>query len=78
MERKVLWNRPQVCKIAGEPVYTSKCGRYRIEKLAMWSYNTQVVYRTIILATGRRIENDRLAKAKDEAEFNNDPNWEPS
>jgi len=82
MERKVRWSRPVIEKRTDEPVYTSKCGRYRIQKDHKASgrngYFNTVVYGTTIVATGKTIWTDTLRDAKDEAEYDNDPNWEPS
>ena len=80
MERKVLWSKP-----TGDDwnrVYTSKCGRYRIAKKHYASgrngYFNTVVYKLIIVATDDPSNHDSLRDAKDEAEMNNDPNWEPA
>jgi hypothetical protein len=84
MERKVLWSKPTTGKRADEPIYTSKCGRYQIQKDHMASLSGRnghfgvVVYRLTILATGAKTEHDTLRDAKDEADMDNDPNWEPS
>ena len=82
MERKVRWNRPVTDRL-DKVNYTSKCGRYRIEKRMYASgrnghFNT-VVYKTYVVGTVVAIgDNDKLAEAKDEAEYHNDSNWEPS
>ena len=82
MERKVLWSRPVTERREDEPVYTSKCGRYRIEKKhyasARNGHFANVAYKTTILASGLFSVTDSLRDAKDEAEYDNDPNWEPS
>ncbi len=87
MERKVAWNKPVprtvgksqiVCK--GEFVHASKCGRYTITKEvtsgARRGFNG-VRYVFTLVATGKKTYCDSLEEAKDEAEFDNDPAWEP-
>jgi hypothetical protein len=82
MERKVFWNRP-VTDALDRVSYTSKCGRYRIEKKQYASgrnghFNT-VAYKTYRVGQAVAIgENDTLVQAKDEAEYHHDRNWEPN
>lgn len=68
----VQWGRPvAVSDVQGEYDYTSKCGRWRIEKRRMSSarnghYNA-VNFRLLDLATGKASNHDRLFDAKDHA-----------
>ena len=82
MERKVSWNKP-VTDPLGRVSYTSKCGRYRIEKKQYASgrngYFNTVAYKTYLVGQTVALgENDKLVTAKDEADYHNDPNWEPT
>lgn len=81
MKRNVRWSVPKTDGL-GRVSYASKCGRYRIEKKQYASgrngYFNTVAYKTFLIATGKELgENDKLVTAKDEADYHNDPNWEP-
>ena len=83
----VKWSKPEPVRagksqliMEGEFEYRSKCGRFLIKKDHMSSsrghFNT-VVYKFTVVATGKSRTCDTLAEAKQEANWEIDPNWEP-
>jgi hypothetical protein len=80
MQRTIKWNR--ACKqINGDSLYLSKCGRFRIRQVRFASgrgfFNT-IAYKLISADGAAEVEADTLANAKDEAEYLNNPDWEPA
>ena len=79
MDRKVSWGRPTGDE--WERSYASKCGRYTIRRRRFSSarngHFASIGY-VVTLPSGKTATHDLLVDAKDEAEFDNDPNWEPS
>lgn len=83
MGENLRWCRPVEDK-TGKLVRLSKCGRYSIVKRHYASmggrngYFTDVGYVLTVASTGRSETFDSLRDAKDGAEMDNDPGWEPS
>lgn len=88
MKRAVKWGKAVPRTIGksnlvsdDEFIRTSKCGKFRIEKRMMCGgrngYFTNPMYTLIIVATGERSNYDTLIEAKDFAEFEVNPDWEP-
>lgn len=78
MKRLIAWGLP-----SGDDwrlVYTSKCGRYTIQRRRYASARNgcfATVAYVLTLPGGETKTTDTLRDAKDEAETHNDPNWEP-
>ena len=79
MPRAVAWSRPTGND--HKRTYLSKCGRYSIVKRHFASarngFFATVGYTFTVVATGKGETVDTLRDAKDLAEFDNNPNWEP-
>ena len=79
MKRAVAWKRPEGDE--WKRIYTSKCGRYTIRRKHYASgrngHFATIRYIFADAVTGKHSTHDRLIYAKDEAEYANDPQWEP-
>lgn len=79
MPRAVFWKKPTGDR--RRLTYVSKCGRYTIVKRHFASarngHFATVGYTFTVVATGKSEKVDTLRDAKDLAEFDNNPNWEP-
>ncbi len=81
MKRAILWSAPRRDQY-GNVLRDSKCGRFRIVTREMSSSNGHWNARMYLLETqaGKRMgrPEDTLKEAKDRAEYEVNPDWEPS
>ena len=83
----VKWSKPAP-RIIGknkvvmddEYIYTSKCGRFVIDKRMMYGgrngYSTTPMYKLSVDGVTSKYEYDSLAHAKNDANYTIDPDWE--
>lgn len=83
----VAWNKPvpvtvgkSKLSLEGEMLYTSKCGRFEIQKVKYASGRgnfNNVGYKLRVVATGKAQNADSLADAKLLADWEIDPDFDP-